>query len=260
MDLMQTISAVIIARNEEDNIGRCLDSVNWVNEIVVVDTGSVDKTIEIARVAGAVVYEIEWQGFGHAKAYGVDKATCDWILSVDADEEISIILAAEIRDAVKSGNRFSGYYIPRKTNFLGRWIEHSRWYPDYVLRLFRKDKGTFSKSLVHEKTLVEGPTARLRNPILHYSYPDVSTYLEKFERYTSLGAEELHRNGRRFYPSDLLVKPIAAFCRHYVFGAGFLDGVEGFLIAAFSAFGVMTKYAKLRSLEKAAKDDQSPSH
>jgi glycosyltransferase involved in cell wall biosynthesis len=252
------LSAVIITKNEKKNIKRCLESIRWVDEILVVDTGSTDNTIDIARELGARVYRIEWQGFGHAKGYGVDKAGGEWVLSVDADEEITTRLAAEIKNIIGSGDGLAGYFIPRKTNFLGRWIKHSRWHPDYVLRLFRRNKGRFSTSLVHEKVLIDGATGRLQNSIRHFSYPDTKTYFEKLERYTTLGAQELRKKGKRFSVFALLSKPIASFCSHYIFGVGFLDGLEGFLIAVLSAYGVFVKYVKLYSLERMSNNDKSP--
>ena len=256
---MSTISAVIITKNEEANLPGCLESVRWADEIIVIDSDSTDRTVEIAKAFGATVYQVEWQGFGHAKGFGMEKTASEWIFSIDADERITPDLAAEIREAVKSG-KYSGYYLPRRTNFLGRWIRYSRWHPDYVLRLFQKSKGSFSSSLVHEKAAVDGPVGKLHNSILHYSYPDIETYFRKFDRYTALGAEELHRNGKKFSAGILVLKSMAAFLRHYVTGAGFLDGVEGFLIASFSALGVMTKYIKLRSLERNKESAKGSSH
>jgi glycosyltransferase involved in cell wall biosynthesis len=249
---MRTISAVIIARNEETNIVRCLKSVAWVDEIILVDTGSMDNTVALAAQFKAKIYKIEWRGFGQAKACGIDKATSEWILSIDADEVVSPSLAAEIRLAIDSDNAADGYFIPRRTNFLGQWIDYSRWHPDYVLRLFVNKKGSFGKSLIHERTVVDGSTDHLDYPILHYSYPNTQVYMEKFRSYTTLGAEELHRRGKRFRLWALLLKPAASFYRHFIFGRGFLDGLDGFLIAVASACGTFSKYRKLRLLDKDA--------
>nr|MBN2278919.1 glycosyltransferase family 2 protein [candidate division Zixibacteria bacterium] len=252
---MSTIAAIIITKNEEANIGRCLKSVSWADEIIVVDDGSTDRTLEIAKQNGARVYCIEWQGFGQAKNHALRQANSDWILSIDADEEITEELAAEIKAVINAASACNGYYLPRMTNFLGRWIKHSRWYPDYVLRLFRREKGSFSDTLVHEKTLLDGTTDRLKNHMRHFSYPDIDTYFKKLRRYSDLGAREMHEKGIRFYSSSLVFRPLASFLRHYVTGAGFLDGIEGLAIAFLSASGVMIKYLKLRALEKAAGDD-----
>lgn len=251
---MSTVSTVIITKDEEANIKKCLNSVRWADEIIVVDTGSTDRTLQIAADSGARVYEIDWQGFGPSKRFGVSKASGEWILSVDADEEVTGALAAEIMKIISTDDGCSGYLIPRRTNFLGCWISHSRWYPDRVLRLFRKNKGDYSASLVHERVIIDGPVSRLKNPILHNSYPDIETCMRKFAHYSSLGAEELYKKGKKYRFSAMIFKPLAAICRHYITGAGFLDGVEGFLIASYTAFGVIAKYSRLRSLEKAGKN------
>ncbi len=158
-------------------------------------------------------------------------------------------MSEEIKAAVKA-DAAEGYYIPRLTNFLGKWIKHSGWYPDYVLRLFKKGSGNFTDTLVHEKAAVNGRIGRLRNHLLHFSYPDIDTYFLKLKRYSSLAAEELHKKGKRFSLPAILLKPAAAFYRHYIFKGGFMDGIEGYLIAVLSAFGVMIKYIKLRRMEK----------
>lgn len=246
---MSTISAVIITRDEEKNISRCLKSVAWVDEIIIIDTGSTDRTKEMAIKRGAKVFEIDWRGFGHAKRMGVEKAGSEWILSIDADEQIPAELSEEIKAAVKA-DAAEGYYIPRLTNFLGKWIKHSGWYPDYVLRVFRKKSGNFSESPVHEKAAVDGKVGHLSHHLLHYSYPDIDTYFLKLKRYSSLAAEDLHKKNKKCSLPVLLLKPAAAFYRHYIFKAGFMDGIEGYLIAVLSAFGVLTKYLKLRQLEK----------
>lgn len=247
---MSTISAVIIARNEEHNIGRCLKSLGFVDEIVVVDSESVDSTAEIARSHNAVVVQHLFTGYGEAKQTGVDRATGDWILSIDADEAVSPVLAEEIRSTLSSPAACHGYYLPRCTNFLGRWIRHSNWYPDYVLRLFRRDKGSFDGAVVHEKVVVDGAVGKLRADLLHYSYPSMEEYLRKFDIYTTMGAEEAFKAGRRAGWFALTVKPLAAFLRHYVIQQGFRDGQEGFLISVLSSGAVMVKYAKLRQLHK----------
>jgi len=245
-----SVAAVIITKNEEANLPRCLNSLGWVDEIILVDSLSVDRTCEIARQFGAKVFQNLFHGYGPTKAYGVEKVSCDWILSVDADEEICPQLAVEIKAAINSKANISGYYIPRRTYFLGRWIKHSKWSPDYVLRLFRRSSGNFDQSEVHEEVIVEGKTAYLKNIMLHHSYPSGLKYREKMERYSKLGAEKIIRQGRKHTPLSLVFNPIISFYRHYIFGAGFLDGMHGFLIGILSAFGVMRKYQKVRILSK----------
>jgi len=250
---MKKLSVVVITRNEEKNIRRCLESVSWADEIVVVDSHSTDRTVEIASELGARVYNIEWNGFGPAKREGVDKASGEWILSLDADEVVSGELAAEIKKALEGDNEYSGYYILRKANFLGRWIYHCGWYPDPVLRLFEKSRGDFNDALVHEKVLVEGRVGRLKGELWHYSYPTLESYFVKFNRYTAMGAEAALQRGKRAGWFDILVKPPVSFLKHYIVKQGFRDGWEGFLISILSSAAVLVKYAKLRELEKESK-------
>lgn len=247
---MTRISAIIITKNEESNLPRLLKSVSWADEIVVVDSHSEDKTTEVAKQFGARVHQMDWAGFGPAKQAAAEYATGEWLLSVDADEEVTPELASEIRSAVLGNGDIAGYYLPRRTSFLGRWIYHCGWYPDPVLRLFRKENGKFDDALVHERVLVSGPTGQLKNELLHYSYPDLELYLEKLNRYTSLGAEEAWREGKRAGLMQILFKPPVTFVKHFVVKLGFLDGIEGFMLSILSAMSVLVKYAKLRQLSK----------
>jgi glycosyltransferase involved in cell wall biosynthesis len=247
---MKKISAVVITRNEEHNIRRCLDSLAWADEIIVIDSGSTDRTIEIAHSCGASVYSFEWKGYGPAKREGVARATGDWVLSVDADEEVPVGLRDEIRAAIGDDDGISGYLMPRQTLFLGRWLKHSGWYPDCVLRLFRREKGDFSDATVHERAHVDGPVGRLRHDLLHYSYPSLESYFDKFNRYTSMAALAAYRDGRRAGLTQILIHPPACFVKQYVVKLGFLDGLQGLLVCALSAGHVLVKYAKLWALCK----------
>jgi len=245
---MKKLSVVIIARNEEASLPRCLKSVAWADEVIVGDSGSADRTAEIARNLGARVYGYEWRGFGPAKQGVVDQATGEWILSLDADEEVTPELAAEIKTVLEGNERAVGYYLPRRTEFLGRWMMHGGWYPDYVLRLFRKDRGLFTDATVHEAVKVDGSTARLRNDLLHYSYPTLERYFDKFNRYTTLAANEAFRMGQSVGLAELVLNPIAKFLKQYFLKGGFLDGARGLLLAILSSGYVSIKYAKLRDL------------
>lgn len=242
---MAKVSVIIITYNEEKNIGRCLSSIDWVDEIVVVDSQSTDDTKKVASEFTQKVFDITWEGFGKAKDFAKDEASHQWILSVDADEVVPEDLKEEIQKITKSEDSFNGYYIPRKSNFLGKWIKHGGWYPDYVLRLFKKDKAGFNHSMVHEKVEVNGRIGYLRNALLHYTDPNFDHYLEKLNRYTSLGAEELFKKGKRTKLFDVMFRPLAVFLKMYFVKRGFLDGLSGFILAVSSAFHVFSKYVKL---------------
>jgi glycosyltransferase involved in cell wall biosynthesis len=242
---MPEISAIIITCNEEKNIRRCLSSLDWTDEIVVVDSGSTDNTKGIASEFTRRIWDIKWEGFGKAKNFAKDKASHQWILSVDADEAVTKDLKEEIQKTIKSHHSLDGYYIPRRSNFLGRWIRHGGWYPDYVLRLFKKEKAKFSHSPVHEKVEAGGKIGYLKNPIMHDTDPNFEHYLGKLNRYTSLGAEELFRKGRRAKVFDIVFRPLAVFFKMYFAKKGFLDGLSGFILAVSSAFHVFSKYVKL---------------
>lgn len=239
---------VMITHNEEANLARALRSVSWADEIIVVDSGSTDRTREIATSFGAKVFDVDWKGFGPAKQAAVERASGDWLFSLDADEEVTVELAEEIKRVVREESEFAGYSIPRKTSFLGRWILHCGWYPDPVLRLFRKGSGRFDDALVHERVILTGKEGRLRGEIMHYSYPNLTVYLEKLNRYTSLGAEEAWRSGKRATWFDIVGRPPVAFIKYYVSKRGFLDGLEGFVLCVLSGVSVLVKYAKLQHL------------
>lgn len=244
------LSVVVITKNEQANLRRCLASVLFADEIVIVDDNSTDGTRAIAADFGAKIISPEWIGFGPAKRAGVAAASGDWILSLDADEEVTSELADEIKQIVTMDANFFGYEMPRRTQFLGRWIYHCGWYPDQVLRLFRRGRGNFTEARVHETVELSGPAGRLKGEILHYSYPDLESYFEKFNRYTTIAAEQGVAEGRRPGGYDIIVRPLAAFIKHYFTKRGFLDGVEGFLISVLSSVHVMVKYAKMRHLAR----------
>lgn len=241
---MASLSVIIITNNEEKNLARALESVKFADESVVCDSGSTDATLEIARRYNCKVIHSEFRGFGAAKQSALDNATGDWVLSIDADEELSEALQNEIK-AVLNKSDYDGYYLNRKSKFLGKWISHSGWYPDWILRLFRRDKSRFDQHLVHEGVHVEGKTGRLQGQLLHYTDPDISHYLAKMDRYTTLSAQTLAEQGRRFHLSSLIFKPIAIFIKMLFLKLGFLDGVHGLVLASLSSFHVLCKYAKL---------------
>lgn len=251
---MSKISAIVIVYNEEKNIRRCLESLTWADEIVIVDSYSQDKTKEIASAFTDKIFDVKWEGFGKKKEFAREKASCDWILSIDADEVVSDRLKQEIKTIIESNKTLAGYYVPRLSNFLGIWIRYGGWYPDYVLRLFKNDKARFDLSLVHEKLVLDGNAGFLKSDLLHYTDPDIHHYLLKLDKYTTLGAERLFQEGKGTSLFDLIFKPPAVFFKMFILKGGFLDGWHGLLLACFSCFHVFTKYAKLWHLCKSQRD------
>ncbi|MBI4552406.1 MAG: glycosyltransferase family 2 protein [Candidatus Latescibacteria bacterium] len=240
------LSAIIIARNEEAQIGACLDSVQWVDEVVVVDSGSTDRTVEWARARATKVIQTTWEGYVNTKVRAVDETSGDWVLWVDADERVTPELAAEIQAVLRhAGDEYRGFYIARKAIFLGRWMKHCGWYPGYVCRLFRKDAARFDGALVHESVVVDGRIGYLKEPLIHYTDTTLEHYVEKFNTYTTLAAQQLYQDGFRFRLIDLLVRPPFAFVKMYVIKRGFLDGLQGLILCVLSSCYVFTKYAKL---------------
>jgi glycosyltransferase involved in cell wall biosynthesis len=243
------LSVIVITRNEERNLADCLISVGWADEIVVVDSASEDKTVEIARRFTQNVYVRPWEGYSAAKSFALQQCTSDWVLWVDADERVTKELAEEIQNVVnKEVGDFVAHEFPRRSFFLGRWIRHCGWYPGYVVRLFRRTAGSFSDSKVHEYLKIDGNVGRLDHDLLHYTDPDLRHYFEKFNRYTSLAAEGMEDAGSRFSLAQLIVRPAWVFVRMYIIKRGFLDGIEGFILSILSSCYVFTKYAKLWEL------------
>jgi len=252
-----TISVVIISYNEEANIGRTLESVmplvrGGKGEIIVVDSGSADRTVEVAKSNGAKVFVEEWKGYARQKNSAIEKAIGDWILSLDADEEIEPALAAEITNLfIQNTTDISGYWIPRKNFFLRRWIKHGGFWPDPKLRLFRRGSAKFEDRLVHEDVkLTDGATAILKHAIIHNSYPTFSDYITHMNQYSSLGAEmAVAKRKRKFLAMDIVVRPFLTFLYNYFFRLGFLDGHEGFLLHVGHAIYVSWKYMKVWELQ-----------
>jgi glycosyltransferase involved in cell wall biosynthesis len=266
------LSVVIITFNEEANLGRTLASVEPLvadgkGEIIVVDSGSTDRTVEIAKSHGAKVFVEEWKGYAAQKNSAIDKAQGNWILSLDADEEADPELLRELTgqpDSTPPSTRRSrewcltmggsrealagspvGFYIRRKNYFLGRWIHHGGFWPDPKLRLFRRGAGTFESRAVHEDARINGPTLSLSGALIHHSYPTVSDYVEHMNRYSSLGAEMVVAKGKvRFSFINILLRPLFTFVYNYFFRLGFLDGREGLLLHLYHAVYVSWKYAK----------------
>lgn len=249
---MSTLSVILITKNEAINIKDCLQSVSFADEIIVVDSGSMDGTIEMAKELGAkVVVTPDWPGFGPQKARALALATCDWVLSLDADERVDEALAAEIRQAISRANA-EAFDIPRRSLFCGQIIKHSGWWPDYVTRLFRRGSCQFSLDLVHERLLLEPNTrhARLQHPLLHYSYRNFSQVLQKIDSYSSAGAQMRFAAGKRSGLGQAIRHGLWAFLRTYFLRRGFLDGRAGFLIALMNAEASFYRYIKLADLQR----------
>ncbi|VGO15600.1 SPBc2 prophage-derived glycosyltransferase SunS [Pontiella desulfatans] len=245
------VTACIVSFNEERNIRRCLESVKWCDEIIVVDSFSSDRTVEIAREYTDKVIQREWPGFRAQKEFARLQGGNEWSLQLDADEEISPKLKAELIEAMKCNDgSVNGYEIPRMVNYFGKWIRHGDWYPDRKLRLYRKERGRVVGGEIHEYVAVEGKVKRLRNPIFHYTYDDLTHHLQTLNRYSTISAEEMYKRNRRTYWPDILLRPFWKFVRGYVFRMGFLDGSAGLVIALLSSFGVWMKYLKLRNLQR----------
>ncbi len=244
------LSVVIIARDEENHLGAALDSVAWADEIVVVDSGSRDRTVEIARERGAqVVVTEDWPGFGPQKNRALDRATRDWVLSIDADERVTPALRQEIEAIVAGGGAHDAYEIPRLSSYCGRFMRHGGWWPDRVTRLFRRGKARFSDDLVHEKVVVQGSTGRLAGHLEHLAFDDFEEVLRKIDGYSSANARMLHARGKRGSLAAALSHGGWAFLRTYILQGGFLDGRHGFMLAVSNAEGTYYRYLKLMLLE-----------
>ena len=242
------ISATIIARDEERNIARAIESLRCCDEIIVVDSGSIDRTIEIANKLGARVVEAGWRGYAGQKNFAAECARFDWILSIDADEALSEALEADIWLLKKNGPQFDAYTMPRMAQYLGKWILHSGWYPDRKVRLYRRDKAKWVGDYVHESVTVSGMLGHLDSNLLHYTCQSFTEHLKTMDRYTTLAAEEMVARGKRVKYRHLLADPAWTFFRTYFLQRGFLDGTEGLAIAYMAALYAFLKYAKARNM------------
>jgi glycosyltransferase involved in cell wall biosynthesis len=238
-----TLSAIIIAKAEAGKIAACLDSLAFCDECIVVDSNSTDGTAEIAQSKGARVVQRDFDGFGAQKNYALSLATCDWVLSIDADERVTPELGKAIRNAIAKPGAH-GYEIPRLSRFLGREMRHSGWYPDHVLRLFRRGRARFSDDLVHERVVCDGPLGRLDEPLLHDPVGRIEDALSRMDRYSTAGAAMLSASGRRVSFASGIAHGLWTFFRTYVLRLGFLDGREGFLLAVANAEGTYYRYMK----------------
>jgi glycosyltransferase involved in cell wall biosynthesis len=272
-----TLSVILIAHNEANNIVDCLASVSFADQIVVVDSGSTDNTVELARAAGAqVVQTTDWPGFGVQKNRALDLATCDWVFSIDADERVTPELEAQLKAAIhfeansnaaethtdvvkidsnidNNRNKYTkhhlAYEVPRLTQFCGQWIRHCGWTPDHVLRLFKRGSAKFSNDLVHERLVQsEGTCGKLTTPILHYSYPTPASYWRKLDQYSQAWAEQRYLQGQTTSMLRAAMSGLVAFVRSYFVRLGFLDGALGFAVCTMQAQSAFGKYFTLYCL------------
>lgn len=243
--MSNSLSVALITFNEVANLPRALQSVSWAQEIVIVDSGSTDATREIAEASGARFFVEPWKGFGRQKNLAIGHATEEWILSLDADEEVSAALTDEIHELLAGKPRFDAYRIPRLNHFLGRPLRHGGYWPDPKLRLFRKGAAQFEERAVHESMRAAVPVGRLKGPLIHNCYSTLADYIEHMNHYSSLGAEMATAKGQRgFSLFNIVLRPLATFLYNYFFRLGFLDGREGLLLHLYHAVYVSWKYAK----------------
>ncbi|OFW15228.1 MAG: hypothetical protein A3F70_12990 [Acidobacteria bacterium RIFCSPLOWO2_12_FULL_67_14] len=252
------LSVTIITRNEAEHIAAAIDSAAWADEVLVVDCGSTDATLEIACARGATVLSREWSGYVDQKNFAAARASHDWIFSLDADERIPPPLAAEIRALLATEPPRRGYRLPRVTFHLGRWVRTTDFYPDFQTRLYDRRAARWNGRYVHESVAVDGPVGRLRHELEHYSFRDLRDQVERLNHYTTLAARQMHEAGRRAGPLDLIVHPPAAFLRNYVLRRGFMDGTVGLTISAMAAYAVFLKFAKLWELQRTRVAESAP--
>jgi Glycosyltransferases involved in cell wall biogenesis len=249
------ISAVIITLDEEDRLPDALASLQGVaDEVVVVDSFSGDRTVEIARASGSRVLQKSFENYGRQKNFAIEQAHHEWVLNLDADERVSPKLKRAIAALKESGPPagVAAFAIQRRTHYLGRWIRHSGWYPDRKVRLFKKS-GASWQGRIHERLSVSGLIAPLPGAILHFTYRDISDHLRRIDRYSSLQAQEIAEKGKRLLLARACLLPVSTFARHYVLKLGFLDGFAGFVIALLSSWATALKYLKARELKKPAR-------
>ncbi len=245
------ISACIITYNEEDRIEPAIISLEGVvDEIIVVDAFSTDKTPQIVQSYDVRFFQREWEGYSNQKNFAISQAKYPWILSIDADERLSQELREEIIKIKENEPDFDGFSFKRKTFYLGKWIKHSGWYPDRKVRLFRKDSANWEGDFVHEKLVFNGKVKELKGELLHYSYRNLSDHVQRIEKYSTLASEKMLREGKRSSYLKILILPFFTFFRDFIFHAGFLDGVQGLIISFFSSYYVFLKFAKLLELQR----------
>ncbi len=248
---MSKFSIYVIAYNDEPNMRACLESVKWADELIVVDSHSTDKTAAISREFTDKVYQVDFGGFGSLRNKAVSFCTHEWVFSLDSDERMTPELREEIQQLLDRGPEADAYFVPRKNYFLGRWIQHCGWYPDYRQpQLFRKSRFRYREEVVHESFDCDGTVGYLTKPALQIPFRDIDQFLSKHDRYSDLMARRMKEQGRRFRPHQLLTHPVATFAKMYLQRRGFLDGMPGLILSGLYAYYTFVKYAKLWELCK----------
>jgi glycosyltransferase involved in cell wall biosynthesis len=247
------ISAFIVCMNEEQQIRRCLESIKWCDEIVIIDSGSTDKTLDICREYTDRIFVRPWPGFVAQKGFGLEQCRGEWVLNLDADEAVTPELRDEMLAAVTAPGDYNGFYLLRVVFYLGKFWRKGGWYPEYRLRLCRRAVTTWGGSDPHEKAIVEGATTRLNSELWHFTYDNISNQIRSLNKFASDTAATLYGKGKRFSVSQLILNPIARFIKFYVFRKGYKEGFRGFLVAIFETFYVFLKYAKLWELSQKKK-------
>jgi glycosyltransferase involved in cell wall biosynthesis len=243
------VSVYVLTYNNRRTIERCLESLRWAEELVIVDSFSTDRTYELCQQYTDKAYQQEWKGHRDQYQFAANLTTKDWIMFVDADEEVPPELVGEIRTELsRKPNAFDGFFVYRRTYYLGKWIRYGGWYPDGEIRLYRRDKGRWEGGL-HAKVVVNGKVGTLKNPYLHYTYRDISDQIRTIDKYSQIAAEDLVREGKKFSLFKLLFHPPFRFIKEYLFKSGFRDGLPGLIIIASTMYYVFIKYAKLWELE-----------
>jgi glycosyltransferase involved in cell wall biosynthesis len=246
------LSIYILTFNNERTIERCLYSVQWADELVIVDSYSTDGTLEICRRFTDRIYQRKWTGHQDQYQYAADLTTHPWVMFVDADEEVSPELAQEIREELRTSNgRWDGYIVHRRTYYLGRWIRFGGWYPDYEIRLYDRNRGKWEGGL-HAKINVKGRVKSLKNRYYHYTYRDISDQIQTIDKYSQIASDDMFREGKKFSFMHMILNPPARFIKEYVFKRGFLDGIPGLIIIVSTMFYVFIKHAKLWERQKGA--------
>ncbi len=247
------ISAFVICRNEEQKIARCIESLRWCDEVLVIDSGSTDRTVEIAQTLGAKVIFNEWPGFLAQKRFGLAQCQSDWVLNVDSDEEVSPELAAEIRSVITSPRTTeSGFELLRVVFYLGKWWRKGGWYPEYRLRVLRRSVASWGGEDPHEHAIVDGPTRRLQGELRHYTYDSIADQIRSLNNHSTVAAQSLHRRGVQSSAIKILTRPLGRFVKFYLLKRGFLEGLPGLFVALMEAFYVFLKYFKLWELNRAS--------